>query len=45
MTIKELRELISEYSEDTVILFEDYSDIQITEYDGDVFITTIYGKD
>lgn len=45
MQIGELRKILSVYDDEQEILFEDYSDITITEVDGEVFVTTLYGRD
>ena len=41
MQVKDLRKILDNYSEDTEILFEDYSDISVVDTPDGTFITTI----
>lgn len=40
MKVKELREILNTYSEDTEIFIEDYEPFIVVELDGDVFLMT-----
>ena len=40
MKVKELREILNNYSEDTDIFIENYEPFIVVELDGDVFLMT-----
>lgn len=40
MKVKELREILNTYSEDTEIFIENYEPFIVVELDGDVFLMT-----
>lgn len=41
MKVKELREILNDYSEDTEVFIENYEPFIAVELDGDVFLMTI----
>lgn len=41
MKLKELREILNDYSEDTEVLLENYEPFIVVELDGDVFLMTV----
>lgn len=40
MKVKELREILNNYSEDTEVFIENYEPFIVVELDGDVFLMT-----
>ena len=40
MNVKELREILNTYSEDTEVFIENYEPFIVVELDGDVFLMT-----